>query len=50
MMTDLKRVNKKIEDVNYHISEYNEEWLEQHPPKAEERKTFGERMKEIFLR
>jgi len=50
MMTDLKRVNKKIEDINYHISEHNEEWLEQHPQKAEEKKTFGERVKEIFLK
>ena len=50
MMTDIKRVNEKINNANSRIAEYNEDWLEKHPQKAEGRKTFGERVKGIFLK
>ena len=37
MMTDIKKVNKKIIDINYKIAGYNEGWLEKHPSKEVKR-------------
>ena len=41
MMVDLKKVNEKINDINYHITVHNEEWLEQHPQKEEKKGFFN---------